>query len=89
MLPGVANEGDALRSRSPSGAGKSVSVQNMILDVFSGCFSRVYMFSPGVDIDQTWDPVKKIYKMKSNQMKFYKIARLLKVYFIERKLRAN
>ena len=43
----------------PSGAGKSVVLQNKILDVFRGCFSRVYIFSPSIDIDQTWDPVKK------------------------------
>ena len=44
----------------PSGCGKSVVLQNMILDVFRGCFSRVYIFSPSIDIDQTWDPVKNI-----------------------------
>ena len=46
----------------PSGSGKSVVLQNMILDVFRGCFSRVYIFSPSIDIDQTWDPVKKYIK---------------------------
>ena len=46
----------------PSGCGKSVVLQNMVLDVFRGCFSRVYIFSPSIDIDQTWDPVKKYIK---------------------------
>ena len=46
----------------PSGCGKSVVLQNMILDVFRGCFSRVYIFSPSIDIDQTWEPVKKYIK---------------------------
>ena len=46
----------------PSGCGKSVVLQNMILDVFRGCFSRVYIFSPSIDIDPPWDPVNKYKK---------------------------
>lgn len=42
----------------PSGSGKSVLLSNMILDIYKGCFSRIYIFSPSVDIDQTWQPVK-------------------------------
>ena len=30
----------------------------MILDMYKGCFSRIYIFSPSVDIDHTWQPVK-------------------------------
>ena len=34
-------------------------IQNMILDIYKGCFSRIYFFvSPSIDIDQTWQPVK-------------------------------
>ena len=43
----------------PSGSGKGILLQNMILDIYRGCFERVYIFSPSVDIDQTWKPVKK------------------------------
>ena len=43
----------------PSGSGKTVLLQNMILDVYRGCFSRIYIFSPSIDVDQTWEPVKK------------------------------
>ena len=43
----------------PSGSGKTVLLQNMILDIYRGCFSRIYIFSPSIDVDQTWDPVKK------------------------------
>ena len=42
----------------PSGAGKGVLVQNMILDIYKGCFERVYVFSPSINVDVTWQPVK-------------------------------
>jgi hypothetical protein len=44
---------------SPSGSGKTVLIQNLILDVYRGCFSRIFIFSPSIDIDDTWLPVKK------------------------------
>ena len=44
---------------APSGGGKTVLLSNLILDVYRGCFSRVYIFSPSIDIDYTWVPVKK------------------------------
>jgi len=31
----------------------------MILDVYRDCFSRIYIFSPSIDVDMTWEPVKK------------------------------
>jgi predicted AAA+ superfamily ATPase len=43
----------------PSGSGKTVLLTNLILDVYKGCFSRIYIFSPSINIDQTWGPVKK------------------------------
>ena len=44
----------------PSGSGKSILLQNMILDVYKSCFSRVFIFSPSINVDyQTWEPVKK------------------------------
>jgi hypothetical protein len=46
---------------APSGQGKTVLIQNMILNqkLYRGCFERVYLFTPSVDIDATWTPVKK------------------------------
>jgi len=44
---------------APSGSGKTVLLQNLILDIYKGCFSRIYIFSPSIDIDDTWLPVKK------------------------------
>ena len=39
----------------PSG---SVLLTNMILDIYKGCFSRIYIWSPSVEVDNTWKPVK-------------------------------
>ena len=43
---------------APSGGGKTVLLQNMILDIYRNCFSRVYIFSPSIDVDMTWEPAK-------------------------------
>ena len=42
----------------PSGSGKTVLLANLILDVYKSCFSRIYIFSPSIDVDYTWNPVK-------------------------------
>ena len=41
----------------PSGSGKTILLQNMILDIYRNCFSRVYIFSPSINVDATWSPV--------------------------------
>ena len=46
---------------APSGGGKTNLLVNLILDVCRGCFSRVYIFSPTIDVDYTWRPVKQVY----------------------------
>lgn len=43
----------------PSGSGKTVLLQNMILDIYRDCFSRIYIFSPSIEVDSSWIPVKK------------------------------
>ena len=43
---------------APSFSGKTVLLQNLRLDVYRGCFERIYIFSPTIDIDTTWRPVK-------------------------------
>ena len=30
----------------------------MILDIYKCCFSRVYIWSPSIEVDQTWKPIK-------------------------------
>ena len=42
----------------PSGAGEGVLLSNMILDIYKGCFDRIFIFSPSIDDDKTWIPVK-------------------------------
>ena len=42
----------------PSGSGKTILIQNMILDIYKGCFSRIFIFSPSINVDATWLPVK-------------------------------
>ena len=43
----------------PSGAGKGILLQNMILDIYKDCFERIYIFTPSINVDHTWQPVKK------------------------------
>ncbi len=50
----------------PSGSGKTVLLQSMILDIYRGCFSRIYVFSPSIHVDYTWQAVKDFIK---NEMK--------------------
>ena len=42
----------------PSGSGKTVLLTIMILGIYKGCFSRIYIWSPSLEIDNTWRPVK-------------------------------
>ena len=55
-------------SLAPSGSGKTVLLNNLILNVYRDCFERIYMFSPSVHVEQTWQAVKddqeKIMKVK-------------------------
>ena len=43
---------------APSGGGKGILLQNLILDIYRGCFERVYIFSPSIHVDSAWHPVK-------------------------------
>ena len=42
----------------PSGCGKTVLLTNMILDIYRDSFSRVYIWSPSIEVDNTWKRVK-------------------------------
>ena len=42
----------------PSAAGKTTVLVDLILRIYRGCFERIYIFSPSVDIDMAWKPVK-------------------------------
>lgn len=44
---------------APSGGGKGILLQNLIMDIYKGCFSKVFIFSPSIFVDKTWSPVLK------------------------------
>ena len=50
----------------PSRSGKTYLLQNMILDIYRDCCSRIYVFSLSIDVDSSWLPVKKYIE---NEMK--------------------
>ena len=43
----------------PSKSGKTVALISLILEQYHGVFERIYIFSPSVNIDDGWIPVKK------------------------------
>jgi hypothetical protein len=43
---------------APSGSGKTVLLTSLILKAYRGCFARIYIFSPTVHLDKTWQVVK-------------------------------
>jgi hypothetical protein len=54
----------------PSGSGKSVLLQSMILDIYRGSFDQIYIFSPSVHVDDTiWQPVRKYIDEKIHLLK--------------------
>ena len=60
----------------PSGSGKTILLQNMIMNLYDKCFERVYIFSPSINVDNSWSPVKEYIedKMKAIETetdKFY------------------
>ena len=48
----------------PSGSGKTILLQNMIMNIYDKCFERVYIFSPSINVDATWEPVKEYIEKK-------------------------
>ncbi len=36
-----------------SGSGKTVLLQNMILDIYRDCFNRIFIVSPSIEVDMT------------------------------------
>ena len=45
-----------------STGGKTFFMQNLILKICRNSFRRIYIFSPSVDVDDTWNAVKKYIK---------------------------
>ena len=42
----------------PSGSGKTLALVDMVIRLYKGCWARIYVFSPSVDVDSSWLPVK-------------------------------
>ena len=42
----------------PSGLGKTILLQSMLLDICKRCNEIIYIFSLSIYIDHTWNPVK-------------------------------
>ena len=43
----------------PSGSGKTLALVDLLIRLYKGCWARIYVFSPSVDVDSAWLPVKK------------------------------
>lgn len=43
---------------APSGQGKTTTIVAMMLGPYSKCFRSIHVFSPSVEIDSAWDPVR-------------------------------
>ena len=60
----------------PAVQGKTVYLCNLVLDIYRNCFERVIIFSPSINLDNTWLPVKQYLKTELHQVendssKFY------------------
>ena len=42
----------------PSGSCGTVLLSNLIVNVYRDCHERLYIFSPSVHVDQTWQAIK-------------------------------
>jgi predicted AAA+ superfamily ATPase len=46
----------------PSGSGKTILLQNMILDIYEGCFDKIYIFFTECQFRSYLAPGERIYK---------------------------
>jgi hypothetical protein len=61
---------------APSGGGKTILIQNLIMNIYKDCFNRIYIFSPSINVDYTWQPVKRYLEeelklFENDKEKFY------------------
>lgn len=58
-----------------SGSGKTVVLSNLVLDIYRGCFERIYIWSASINADPVWSPVKHyietVLKIDTNKEKKY------------------
>ena len=43
----------------PSGSGKGILFQSMVLDIYRDVLERIYIWSPSISVDSNWLPVKR------------------------------
>ena len=48
----------------PSKSGKTVALISLILEQYRGVFKRVYIFSPSININDGWMPVKRYISLR-------------------------
>ena len=46
----------------PSGSGKGILLQSMIVDIYRDVFERIYIWSPSILVDSNWLPVKNTFR---------------------------
>ena len=51
----------------PSGTGKTVVLTNLILDVYRGCFEKIFIWSPTIFLDDNWNAVKNYIEKEMKQ----------------------
>ena len=54
---------------APSGSGKTILLQNFILDIYRDCFEMIYIWSPSINVDDSWLSVKKYLDEHVNKTK--------------------
>ena len=54
---------------SPSGGGKTVVLQNLLLKFYKGMFQRIWFFSPSIKLDPQYTPIRKYLEKMSDQDK--------------------
>ena len=68
----MASLGRARGGRQESGGGAEGAPDNnktnMILDMYKCCFSRICIWSPSIEVDQAWVPVKDYMNNSSNSL---------------------
>ncbi len=52
---------------SPSGGGKTVVLQNLLLKFYKGMFARIWFFSPSIFLDPQYGPIKRYIEKMSDQ----------------------
>ena len=60
----------------PSGTGKTTVMANLLLNHYRGCFQRIYIWSPTLGVDRTWDIIKtycekELHQVESKHEKYY------------------